>query len=115
MYFTGWCDNLEPIWNKTSLLVHPSLHEGVPNIIMEALGRGVPVIASDIPEHRELLEEDELLFALDDPDSLALMLKRLSKDSLMLKRTALLCSERREKLTFDWAELACQAATGPLE
>ncbi|RMG41723.1 MAG: glycosyltransferase, partial [Candidatus Dadabacteria bacterium] len=33
IYFTGWCDNLEPIWNKTSLLVHPSLHEGVPNII----------------------------------------------------------------------------------
>ncbi|MCZ6772294.1 MAG: glycosyltransferase family 4 protein [Proteobacteria bacterium] len=38
-------------------LVHPSLYEGMPNVVLESLALGRPCLVSDIPVHRELIEE----------------------------------------------------------
>ena len=38
-------------------IVHPSLSEGMPNVVLEAFALGRPCLASDIPVHRELIEE----------------------------------------------------------
>jgi glycosyltransferase involved in cell wall biosynthesis len=53
--------------------VLPSRLEGIPRCLMEAMGAGVPVIASDIPGCRDLIEDRHtgLLFRVDDPASLA--------------------------------------------
>jgi glycosyltransferase involved in cell wall biosynthesis len=47
-------------------LIHPSLYEGLPNVICEALFAGRPVIASNICDH-PLLVEDGLRGFLFDP------------------------------------------------
>ncbi len=52
--FMGWTDSGE-IWTQLDLLAFPSLHEGAPNAILEALGHRIPVVASNIPEHAEIL------------------------------------------------------------
>jgi glycosyltransferase involved in cell wall biosynthesis len=39
-------------------LVNPSAIEGAPAVVIEAIGAGVPVLASDIAAHRALLGED---------------------------------------------------------
>ena len=39
------------------LLLHGSLMEGMPNVILEALSLGVPCVASDIPGHREIIQQ----------------------------------------------------------
>lgn len=44
----------EPM-SRASALVFPSLWEGMPNVLLEALALGVPVIASDIPANRQLV------------------------------------------------------------
>ncbi len=51
------------------ILVLPSWLEGIPRCVMEAMAAGVPVIASDIPGNRVLVEDGEtgLLFPPDDP------------------------------------------------
>jgi glycosyltransferase involved in cell wall biosynthesis len=36
------------------LLLHPSLHEGLPGVVLEALSVGTPVLASDLPGAREI-------------------------------------------------------------
>src|SRR5262249_31594872 len=59
--FMGWIDEVDMIWDKVDLLLFPSLHEGAPNAILEALAYSVPVMVSDIPEHREVLPECNLL------------------------------------------------------
>jgi asparagine synthase (glutamine-hydrolysing) len=43
------------IWKQVDLLLAPSLHEGMPNAVLEALANGIPVLTSDIPGHRIIL------------------------------------------------------------
>lgn len=53
----GYSDAL-PSWMKAAnVLVSTSRHEGAPNVIMEAMAAGCPLVVSDIPGHRELVGE----------------------------------------------------------
>ncbi len=57
-------------------IVHPSLCEGMPNVVLEAFALGRPCLASDIPVHRELIEEDVNGW-LFDPHSTSDLLQRI--------------------------------------
>ncbi|MBN2563852.1 MAG: glycosyltransferase [Phycisphaerae bacterium] len=51
-----WSDNV-PGWLKTAdVLVFPSRTEGSPNVVIEAMLCGCPVVASDLPATRELID-----------------------------------------------------------
>ncbi len=53
------------------LMVFPSLWEGMPGVILESLAAGTPVVASDIPPHREIAEQLPgciSLVPLEEPD-----------------------------------------------
>jgi len=59
--------NLKYLYENASFLVSASAYEGVNMPIYEALKYGLPVIASDIPVHRELLQTGvELIDFQDD-------------------------------------------------
>lgn len=58
--FHGWIKN-EGLFANTDLLITASLQEGSPNTVLEALSRNIPILASDIPGHREILPECCLL------------------------------------------------------
>jgi len=52
--------------------VSVSLFEGHPNVVLEAMACGCPVVVSDIPAHRELLDETCAVFVKpSDPGSIA--------------------------------------------
>lgn len=59
-------------WMKTaSVFVSPSRSEGRPNVVMEAMACGRPMVLSDIAPHREFVSDDEALwFRTDDATSL---------------------------------------------
>ena len=61
------------------LFALPSRSEGIPRCIMEAMGAGIPVVASDIPGCRHLVENEKtgLLFETDNPASLASAIKKI--------------------------------------
>lgn len=61
-------------------LIHPSLYEGLPNVVCEALASGMPVLVSDVCDHPRLIADGERGFLLNptDPDSIALAVKRLA-------------------------------------
>jgi glycosyltransferase involved in cell wall biosynthesis len=48
----GYQQDIHLIMQKADVLVLPSLYEGMPNVLLEALTLGVPCVASDIPAHR---------------------------------------------------------------
>lgn len=64
------------------VFVLPSRSEGIPRCLMEAMTAGVPVVASDIPGCRYLVDGTTtgLLFPPDNPRELAESIKKLSSD-----------------------------------
>jgi glycosyltransferase involved in cell wall biosynthesis len=61
---------------RADAFVSLSRCEGRPNIVLEAMACGCPLVVSDIPAHREILDESTALFArLDDPGQTASAIK----------------------------------------
>ena len=61
------------VLRKSDVFVLNSFHEGLPHAMLEALGGGVPVIATRIPATIEILEDKKtgLLVDVDNPKDLA--------------------------------------------
>lgn len=64
------------------MLLFPSIVEGFGLPIVESLKNGLPVLASDIPVHREIGADRIGYFALDNPWSLVEMIESIEKDGL---------------------------------
>jgi alpha-1,2-rhamnosyltransferase len=66
---------LNVCYDNASAVLFSSYVEGFGLPIVEAKQRGVPVFASDIPVFREIGEDRVYFFDLDDPSSLAALIK----------------------------------------
>jgi glycosyltransferase involved in cell wall biosynthesis len=76
LVFTGFVENLWDVMKRADALVSLSRFEGCPNVVLEAMACGCPLIVSDIPAHREILDERSALFVdPDDPAGVAAALK----------------------------------------
>jgi glycosyltransferase involved in cell wall biosynthesis len=61
----GYAPNLWSLMKRATVTVSVSLFEGSPNVVLEAMACGCPLVVSDIPAHRELLDEQAAI--LVDP------------------------------------------------
>ena len=70
--FLGYVSDMRNLYVACDVCVSTSLIEGLPFHIMEAMACGLPVVASDIKGHRELVEEGNtgMLFKNEDPAEL---------------------------------------------
>lgn len=86
----GRKDGLELIqmYRNASVFVLPSSHEGMPLVLLEAMASGVPVVASDIPEIRELVGDDALLVKEQTAEAYAQAIERVLRDDTLRKRLA---------------------------
>jgi len=55
--FKGFEDDVRKIWAEHHMLIMPSLMEGMPLTVVEAMLCGRPVLATDVGGHRELISE----------------------------------------------------------
>jgi len=69
MRLVGYREDLWRWMRRASVFVSISQFEGNPNTVLEAMAVGCPLVVSDIPQHREILDETTAL--LCDPDSAA--------------------------------------------
>ncbi len=102
--FTGWQEEVSPYFKAADLFVFPSRHEGCPNALLEALSYRLPCIGSDIPEIRELLKSDHLLFDPQDVTNLSDKINHVMLDKRYLGRVRELSDEVRKAFIFDWDE-----------
>jgi glycosyltransferase involved in cell wall biosynthesis len=80
----GWVDKnrLLEIYRSADCFVNPSLYEGMPNVVLEAMACGLPVIASDVHGNNEVVRHGNtgLLFDLDESGSLVAALSTMMAD-----------------------------------
>jgi glycosyltransferase involved in cell wall biosynthesis len=77
-YVSG--DAFEELLTNAMLFVLPSDLEGLSLALLEAMGAGLCVLASDIPENRELVDGAGFLFRPGDARDLQRMLRLLMED-----------------------------------
>lgn len=99
--FKGWVAPAE-IWPEVDLFLMPSVHEGAPNAMLEALAQKIPVLASDIPEHNEILPSQNLL-RLNDHDMWCDRLRQIGRTpEIELNQLKASQTVGLESLVFDW-------------
>ncbi len=57
--FLGLCDDVPAILRATDVFVLASLWEGMPNVVLEAMAAGVPVVATRVEGTVDLIEHNE--------------------------------------------------------
>jgi glycosyltransferase involved in cell wall biosynthesis len=80
--FLGLRDDVPALLRRADVFVFPSLWEGVGTALREAMLLGRPIVASDIPAHREFVTNgvDGLLVPPADAEALADAIARLLRD-----------------------------------
>ena len=87
-------EKLDQILMISSLFINPSLNEGMPRTVLEAMSIGIPIILSDIVSHRQLDPDenfvsffkpndyldlrDKILFSLKNKNSLEFRLNMVN-------------------------------------
>ena len=94
--FFGWAENVVGCLKSADLLLFPSRTEGAPNVVLEAMASGCPVVASDVPGCAELIDAGRtgLLCPPDDVAGFARAVARLLDDRRAAKRLATAARER---------------------
>jgi glycosyltransferase involved in cell wall biosynthesis len=82
--FLGKRSDVLSLLRQLDLFVLPSLWEGLPTVIMESMSQGVPVLATDIPGTREMIEDGKTgwLVQPQDPSALAKATIRILRDPM---------------------------------
>jgi len=69
-------DDIRPFIAESSIVVLPSYHEGRPKILLEAMAMGRPIITTDVPGCREVINgQNGYIVCVKDKDDLAEKMK----------------------------------------
>jgi glycosyltransferase involved in cell wall biosynthesis len=71
IHWHGWSsmESIREHYQKADCLLNPSFCEGMPNVVLEAMACGIPVIASNVPGNNDIIRHEDtgFLFDLDKP------------------------------------------------
>ncbi len=98
---------LATLFRNAALFVLPSDVEGLPIVILEALGYGTPVLASDIAQNREVLGDVGRTFAAGSVDDLVRQLSA-ALDTLPALHEQAWQAAARISQVYDWDVVADQ-------
>ena len=84
-------------------LIHISRFEGQPNVVLEAMAARCPLIVSNIPEHRAILDEKSaLILPPEDPAAVARGIVSVLSDRDAARRRAEWAYKRVAGMTIDF-------------
>lgn len=95
-------DKLEQSYQYADMFVLTSLSEGMPSVILEAMGCGLPIVASNVGGNNEIVEDGKSGYLIEGEniDMLAQRLVALINDDGL--RQAMGARSRELSLQYDW-------------
>ena len=90
--------------NAADVFVFPSLREGTPNALLEAMACRVPCLISSIPENIELIQNPEQHFPPDQPEILAEKINNLMENQEYYDELLSTTLVDKQWFVFDWRE-----------
>jgi glycosyltransferase involved in cell wall biosynthesis len=86
--FVGHVTDVAPFYAIADVLALPSHSEGSPNVLLEAMAAGLPIVATSVGGVPEIAtnEEDALLVAARDPSAFAGALRNSLTDSALTRK-----------------------------
>jgi len=84
----GEVDDVSSLYAAMDVFVLPSLWEGLPYALLEAMAVGKPVVATDVPGTRDVVQNERngLLVPPGNPAALAAAIERLLNDEALRRR-----------------------------
>ena len=101
--FTGFTtgEDLRQLYSHARAFVLPSVNEGFPMVLLEAMAYGLPIVCSDIPGTRQVDLPEQNYFGVGDIDSLCAAITRMLG-------TPAESPIRYELEQYDWQSIAWQ-------
>ncbi len=96
-------EKMPDIYNESDIFVLPSIDEGVPRTILEAMACGLPIVCTNLPQITEVVKNCGITVPLRDPQALAEAISRIICDRKLTQRFK---ENAREKVvrTYSWDE-----------
>lgn len=80
LHLMGFCADVADYYRMADLFVFPSLREGIPASIMEAMAIGVPVVASDVRGIKDIVQDPTTRFDPSDQKQIASIIAKTLKE-----------------------------------
>jgi len=100
----GWMENPLRVMTQSDLVVVPSRSDPLPNVVLEALALGKPVVGSNVDGIPLMLKYPDLLFKPGDADSLARIIRKAVEEENHIHKLRDLSKKRAERFQFDWGK-----------
>lgn len=86
--FAGWQSDIAPYYAVMDIFVLPSLFEGLPNVLLEAMAMGKAVVATDVGGNSDLVFDGDngFLVSVRDSEQIASALRKLISDDGLRRR-----------------------------
>lgn len=96
-------ESMPPLYQSAHCVVNPSHYEGMPNVVLEAMACGVPVIVSDVAGNRDVVDDgvDGWIVPHDDRAALVRTMARAMGDAAARGRVASM-ARRRVSHAYSW-------------
>ncbi|MGE0486804.1 MAG: glycosyltransferase family 4 protein [Gammaproteobacteria bacterium] len=94
---------LMEIIRDADVLVHPSTMEGMPNVVLESMAMGTPVVVSNIDAHRDIVTDgyNGYFFDLNSPSSLRALVRSFIQQPSRLSRLSPNCLATAKDYALD--------------
>jgi glycosyltransferase involved in cell wall biosynthesis len=115
--FVGMQAEVLPFYQAADVFVLPSASEGMSNALLEAMAAGLPVVVSDIPANREVVQDGRNGFLVHWTDSAhcARILQTILEDPELRRRVGGAARERATRFSIGAvADRYCQLYRGML-
>jgi glycosyltransferase involved in cell wall biosynthesis len=100
----GFRSDVWGLMREATAFVSVSVVEGQPNVVLEAMAAGCPVVVSDIPAHREIVDDScAWVVPANDPDAVAAALLDVVRNPTRAARLAAAAQRRIQSYTLEAA------------